>query len=92
MENSVYERLKSAIKKYKERIYNEEDLQNVLLSVANFITEYELADFRKSLIQIEGELEIIRFTTDKEKIHEKYLEIIAQLENEIVRIKNSLRK
>jgi len=54
VEKAVYERLMSACQKYRSCIYNEKDFQQTIRSITEYITEYELFDFRETLNRIEG--------------------------------------
>ena len=73
-------KLKNIIDKYKVNLYNEIEFQDALSSIISMITEYEYSEFRDYLQSLEGELERINYLVDKENRKDKYLEIIARIE------------
>lgn len=81
MDNEIIFRIRRAISKYKERLYNEKDFQTTIAGIVPMITEYEFYDFRDFLDRIAETMEMIDFTTDDEFLRENYLIQIKRIES-----------
>ncbi|WP_293179125.1 hypothetical protein [Oceanithermus sp.] len=60
-----------------------DDLQATIISCAARVTEYEHRRLREQLLQAEGSLEVIRFTTDSDKIAAATLPVVIALRDAI---------
>ena len=60
-----------------------EKLQAIIIGGANRITEYNRRQLREQLLQTEGRLEVIRFTTDSDRIAAVTLPVVIALRDAI---------
>ena len=60
-----------------------EELQAIIIGGANRITEYNRRQLREQLLQTEGRLEVIRFTTDSDRIAAATLPVVVALRDAI---------
>lgn len=79
------ERILTAIKKYKEGIYNEIDFQKTMESIESSIKDDSLQDYKSYLHKIANDLEYINFMVDSNLQRSNYLKVIKEIENYINR-------
>jgi hypothetical protein len=67
----------------RERKITVEEFQIHVANDGEQIVAFEEKELRKFLEAAEGELELIRFTVDREKVFERSLEVVSRIEQRL---------
>ena len=77
--------LSSALERYRANTTSLDDLKATILATAERVTEYDRRDLRKLLVEAEGRLDMIQFTTDSDLIHGTTLPVLDEIEDALAR-------
>ena len=77
--------LNRAIQRYEAEKASLDELKATILATAERVTEYDRRALRRFLLEVEGRLDMIQFTTDSNRIHATTLPVLDELKQAIER-------
>lgn len=72
-----------ACRRYRDRLISEEELQQHLWKAAQTIVAIEEKDLREYLQHAEGQLELLRFTVDGDRVYDSALPLVSEIEKRV---------
>ncbi|RME61350.1 hypothetical protein D6779_00240 [Candidatus Parcubacteria bacterium] len=71
--------LKRVIQQYEAKRVSLDELKATILATAERVTEYHRRTLRKLLLEVEGRLDMIQFTTDSHRVYDTTLPVLDVL-------------